>query len=363
MQKGLFIFIGIFISQFIFAQDIIIKDATILPMHMDGTIEGKSVRINGGKIVQIAPFSRIKKPKKTRIVDAKGLFLMPGLADMHVHLPINTQLDSVLMLSLSAGVTHVRAMNAEEDPMNYLSIHQVKVNSEFPKIFTSYINTGKDRFSVNQLDSLMLSIKKQGYRFIKLFSVANEETFLNVMKMAHKHEIIVAGHFPGDLSMDLVLKSKFKSIEHLGGYIPQDKVGNLDRVVSLSKEIYNCPTLNYFISELPKDTSYHSHLVKVLKALDKESCRILVGSDLDGQNGMFAEMKIWENIGISRYKILKSATFNPSLFFNESQEWGSIQVGREASFLLLNKNLLLGIDHLKSIKKIFLRGKDVKQKF
>ena len=350
---------AILFCQIVFAQEIIIKDPTIIPIHTDHLIQGKSILIKNGRIAKMASFASLKKNKSTIIIDAKGKFIMPGLADMHIHLPTNKHLDSTIKESLSAGVTHIRVMNSEEDPLGYLTKNQQKYASDFPRIYLSYIITRKDRYTLMQLDSLVTSVKKQGYHFIKLFSVADEATFLNLMKVADMHQIIVAGHFPSNVSMELVLKSSFRSIEHLGGYTQEANFKNLHGLVELSKQVFNCPTLNYF-KEAKVDIVYQSKLERVFQKLAEQDCLLLVGSDLGGSEGMLKEMKIWENLGISRYKILKAATMNPALFFKESNQWGSIQVGKEASLLLLDKNPLTDIDHLKSIQKIFLRGKLVK---
>jgi imidazolonepropionase-like amidohydrolase len=355
-KKFTFLFFVSLVSPFIYAQEILIQDPIIIPIHVNQLIKGKSVLIKNGRIAQIAPFSLIKKTAKTKVINAKGLYLMPGLADMHVHLPDMSSVDSAIKEQLLAGVTHIRVMNSELDQLELQK--KVKENNtiQYPQIFTSFIIRRNDRFNEGQLDSLLISIKKQGYRFIKLFSVANEQTFSNLMKIADKHQMIVAGHFPSNLSMEMVLKTNFRSIEHLGGYTQKNNYENLDRMVEHSKNIFNCPTLNYFISEAKTDSTYNSKLYAVMQALDRNNCSLLVGSDLGGRTGMLSEMKIWENLGISRYTILKSATMNPALFFNESNQWGSIQVGREASLLLLKKNPLENIDHLKSIRNIFLRG-------
>lgn len=88
---------------------------------------------------------------------------------------------------------------------------------------------------------------------------------------------------------------------------------------------------------------------------------LLVGSDLGGKLGMIDEMKIWEKLGVSRYTILKSATYQPALFLNKSTQWGTVEMGKEASLLILDKNPLEGMDNLKSIDQIILQGRLLKK--
>ncbi|MHA8049510.1 amidohydrolase family protein [Aquirufa sp. ROCK-SH2] len=250
-------------------------------------------------------------------------------------------------------------MNSEEDPQDHLTKNQQKYRRGFPGVYTSFIITRENRYTEQQLDSLFTGVKKQGYHFIKLFSVADESTFLNIMKKADQHQMIVAGHFPSNVAMETVLKTSFKSIEHLGGYIQTINLKNVDHWVGLSKGVFNCPTLNYFLKVAKVDSSYQTKLELVFNKLVENKSPLLVGSDLGGLTGMLEEMKIWEKWGVTNDIILKSATYHPALFFNESANWGSIQVGIEASFLLLDKNPLESIDHLKSIRKIILRGNEM----
>ena len=68
------------------------------------------------------------------------------------------------------------------------------------------------------------------------------------------------------------------------------------------------------------------------------------------------EMQILSKAGLSNYDILRSATFNAAQFLNISSEFGTIEVGKEASFILLSKNPLVDIENTLSIKKVFNCG-------
>src|SRR5215469_6985328 len=61
-------------------------DVTVVPMDSERILPHQTVLIAGGRIVQIGPSSSIKLPRADLKIDGRGKFLMPGLADMHVHL-------------------------------------------------------------------------------------------------------------------------------------------------------------------------------------------------------------------------------------------------------------------------------------
>ena len=61
-------------------------NVNVLPMDRDTLLAGQTVLIRDGIIQQVGPSSRVRIPAGTTRVEAGGKYLMPGLADMHVHM-------------------------------------------------------------------------------------------------------------------------------------------------------------------------------------------------------------------------------------------------------------------------------------
>ena len=74
-----------------------------------------------------------------------------------------------------------------------------------------------------------------------------------------------------------------------------------------------------------------------------------------GYNG-FLEMKEWVKAGISLEQLLKSATINNAKEFNIDNLYGSIQSGKIANLILMNKNPLQDINAYNDIYKVIMRG-------
>ncbi len=106
----------------------------------------------------------------------------------------------------------------------------------------------------------------------------------------------------------------------------------------------------------------YEYQLKLVKAFNDAGVVILTGTDSPTIPGLVPgyslhrEMQILNKAGMSNYEVLKSATFNAAQFLNSSGEFGSIEVGKEASFILLSKNPLVDIENTLSIKKVFNRG-------
>src|ERR1700730_12055725 len=84
------VIVSLFISQNLFAQkyDYCIHDVNVIAAEKASPLErGKDVVIRGDKIVHITDAASSAPKNCKRIIDGTGKYLMPGLTDMHVHLP------------------------------------------------------------------------------------------------------------------------------------------------------------------------------------------------------------------------------------------------------------------------------------
>jgi adenine deaminase len=79
----------------------------LAPMTEEKITANQTVLVKGDRTFKIGPSNEIKIPSNARVIDGQGAYLMPGLADMHVHLTGNWPLPQ-LDLYLANGVTTVR---------------------------------------------------------------------------------------------------------------------------------------------------------------------------------------------------------------------------------------------------------------
>ena len=88
-------------------------DVNLIPMTEEIVLPGQTVLTQGDVILKIGPVDEVKVPRGAQVIDGSGKYLLPGLADMHMH----TRPDwndgeiwpvSPLDLYLANGVTIVR---------------------------------------------------------------------------------------------------------------------------------------------------------------------------------------------------------------------------------------------------------------
>src|SRR5690606_8771226 len=69
------------------SQVVVFDDVNVLPMDRNRVLERRTVVIRDGRIVEIGAAGNVTVPDGAVRVAAGGKYLMPGLAEMHGHLP------------------------------------------------------------------------------------------------------------------------------------------------------------------------------------------------------------------------------------------------------------------------------------
>ena len=203
-------------------QRIVIKNVSVIPMTGDQElINDQTVVIEGNRIVQIGDYV----PGNTdKIIDASGQFLMPGLTEMHAHIPVpvdgNDELvRETLFLYLSQGVTTIRGMLG--DPYHLELKENVKEGSILgPRIYTSSPSiNGNSVKTVDEAIEKVTRYKNEGYDFLKIHPGIKLEVWNAIEETANNVGITFAGHVPVEVGIHRALEARFTTIDHLDGYI------------------------------------------------------------------------------------------------------------------------------------------------
>src|SRR3569832_559644 len=67
-------------------QSIAFVNVNVVPFDRERILEGQTVIVRDGRIAQIGPANKVRVPAGVLKIDGRGKYLMPGLADKHVHL-------------------------------------------------------------------------------------------------------------------------------------------------------------------------------------------------------------------------------------------------------------------------------------
>ncbi len=236
----LFIAFSLLLTPFSTAQQkpapIMITHVTVINPGTSSVQADQTVVITGDRITSVSDAAKFPLPKKahTRVIDATGQYLIPGLWDMHVHSAFGDWFpggrDIILPLFVANGVTGVRDMGGDIPVLLKWRKEIASGQIIGPRVVISgpmldaYLPNGKLRFpssiavttpasAVAAVDSL----KKQGVDFIKVQSVISHDAYLAAAAEAHKQGLPIVGHVPDKLRLKEVVEAGQKSIEHLMG--------------------------------------------------------------------------------------------------------------------------------------------------
>ena len=60
-------------------------DVNVVPMDRESVLAHQTVLVKDGKIAAVGPISSVTIPRDAQRIDGRNRYLMPGLADMHMH--------------------------------------------------------------------------------------------------------------------------------------------------------------------------------------------------------------------------------------------------------------------------------------
>ncbi len=128
--------------------------------------------VQGDKIERVGPAREIAIPSGAILIEGRGKYLLPGLADMHVHLAVAADppgtAESELILFLANGITTVRNMLAFP---GHLTLRDKVANGEIPGPDIITAGRGLDGDSVKSPaagEAAVREQKRQGYDLIKV---------------------------------------------------------------------------------------------------------------------------------------------------------------------------------------------------
>lgn len=392
-------------------------NASVLPMDRDTVLTGQTVVIGDGIIQQIGSSSRVRIPAGATRIDARGKYLMPGLADVHVHMvgPRNLQ-EELLKMYVVEGVTTI--LNMRGTPDHLVLREDIRAGRVFgPTMYTVGRFVNEPFFNTpDSVEQEVVAQKRAGYDFIKMHGELSREAYARLNAVGKREGIRIIGHAPRTLGMDVVFAEHQYALAHAEEFL-YDTTGS-SRDVDLPKFEQRIPEfmrkmVAADVGLMPNLTAYHiiglmaqdlpailarpemkylpaafrvgwepannvytrrfgpekapgifarhALLQKLTKSFDSAGVKLLVGTD--GLNtgvvpGFSAHDELQELVeaGLSPYHALRAATANASAFLGSTPCIGQVRAGCVADLLLLDANPLTSIGNTRRIAGVMVRG-------
>jgi imidazolonepropionase-like amidohydrolase len=200
-------------------------DVSVIPMTGTGpqVLPNRTVIVRDGRIAQIGAAGTLAPPAGATVVQGRGKFLIPGLAEMHAHLPganAPAQLaQDILFLYVANGITTIRGMLGAP---NQLDLRRRTASGE---LLGPTILVGAPSLNANSAPDpetaarVVRAHKAAGYDFLKLHPGLSRPVFDAIATTGQDAGITYAGHISADVGITHALASKQSTVDHLDGYL------------------------------------------------------------------------------------------------------------------------------------------------
>jgi imidazolonepropionase-like amidohydrolase len=199
------------------------EDVTVIPMDRERVLGGQTVLVRDGRIAAMGPSGEVAIPDDATTVPGAGRYLVPGIAEMHAHIPSPRQgaeaMERTLFLYAANGVTTVRGMLG--DPA-HLELRDRAGRGEIvsPRIYTSGPSFNGNSAPDSETARGMVGAQLEaGYDLLKLHPGLSREVYDVIVETAREDGIPYAGHISADLGLDRTLEAEQASIDHLDAYV------------------------------------------------------------------------------------------------------------------------------------------------
>jgi len=398
------------------AESVALINARLLSLETGAWSDARTVLIEGERIVAIG--DELAIPDDAQVIDASGLFVIPGLIDSHVHL--FDEGDCTLMLA--HGVTS--ALNMAGSRMHLQLRDRAGDGEVLPTILTTGPMLKTEASPLVEFEEVVLTrdaaeaavraYAAAGYDFIKVWGPVSPEVYGAIMATARDEGVRVTGHIPRDVGLEGVLEAGQSSIAHveeflnkhfdredpsdaalreaaelvaaagvrvittlityeaIAGSVAADPDPLLSRpereLLDPMRQLLWTPDFNRFRSEdrVGEEARFRDLLLikqRIALALHEAGAPLLAGTDAGELPGLVPgadlhrELEVLVASGLSPLEALRSATSVPGAYlFPEGPPVGVIREGARADLVLLRADPLEDISNTRTVDGVIVRG-------
>ncbi|MDQ3683478.1 MAG: amidohydrolase family protein [Bacteroidota bacterium] len=382
-------------------------NARIITMKGDEVIENGTIVVEGNIIKSVGKASEVTVPAGAKVIDANGKTIVPGFIDAHAHgghfrSGITPQKHWPYYANLAYGVTTMYDPSANSE-MVFAQSELVKTGQVVgPRVFSTgtiiYGADGDFKAVINTIDDARSALRRTkafGAFSVKSYNQPRRDQRQMVIQAArelgmevvpeggsffyHNTSMILDGHTTIEHNMPVATlhKDVIELWKNAGtAYTPTLIVS----YGGVSGEFYWYQHTNVWENEkllrftprniidtrsrhrimLPEEEYKNGHIKVSEQAKKLNDVGVKVNMGAHGQiQGIGAHWETWmmQQGGMTNHEALKTATINPaqSLGFND---WiGSLEVGKLADLVVMDKNPLENIRNTESIRYTMINGR------
>jgi imidazolonepropionase-like amidohydrolase/Tol biopolymer transport system component len=379
--------------------------ARIITMRGDEVIENGTIIIDGNRIIAIGKSEAVAVPADAKRIDVQGKTIMPGILDSHAHgghfiAGLLPQQSWSYFVNLAYGVTTMHDPSANTETVFTLSEMVAAGLMTGPRVFSTgtilYGADGDFKAVINNLDdarSHLRRMKAVGAFSVKSYNQPRRNQRQQVLQAARELNMLVVpeggSFFYHNLSM---VMDGHTGVEHSIPVAPVYK--DVSSLWSNTKTAYT-PTLivgyggiwgeNYWYQKtnvweksrllnftprpiidgrarrrimIPDDDFGHIENAHAAKALADAGVKVNLGAH--GQlQGLGAHWEMWMFVqgGMTPLEAIRAATINGAEYIGMEKDLGSLEAGKLADLIIMDKNPLENIQNSESILMVMKNGR------
>lgn len=383
---------------------VLLRDARVI----DGTgrppAEHRDVLIEDGRIAAVGPTGTAAGPD-TRVVEMRGATLIPGLVNMHAHLRGRgawgaEESDDVALLraaqnarlSLTWGVTTLREAGSTErlsqtirDAIDAGVLSGPRIVSAGRIITTSAGHGWRRGVHADDASEMRKAVRfnvQEGVDTIKIAATGGGGTpgsnvgaaqysaaELGVaVEEAHRLGKRVLVHCNGTAGTRNAVAAGVDTIEHIGWMAGDGRLEVDERVIAemIEKDITVVPTMSVWyrpgyddIEKLSADQrkmrAVRPERTAAWAAMHRAGVRFATGTDTWDPIGRELELMVSE-MGMSPIEAIVAATRSAAIGLGRADDLGTIEAGRRADVVELERDPLVDITNVRAVKRVWKDG-------
>jgi hypothetical protein len=390
-------------------------NVSVVPMDSHIVLPDHTVIVTNEQITAMGPAASTPVPEGAVRIDGRGKYLMPGLAEMHGHVPPPTAAKDfttdVLFLYVANGVTTVRGMQGAPGQL------ELRAAAKRGDMIAPTLYLAGPAFSGNSVRtpedaaSKVRQQKAEGWDLLKVMGGLSVEAYDAMAMTARGLGIPFGGHVPSAVGVTHALEMGQHTIDHIDGYaeqlngVTEPLDGRaLQNLVARTKKAGTSivPTLVVWetlrgpitlhsrttlpeMRYMPRATveqwtkslesrlnspqfkaleakQYIDNRVRLLWELHAAGVSVLLGSDAPQQFNVpgfsiHREMQRMADAGLTTYDIIKSGTASVGHHFKSHDDFATVAVGKRADLILIDANPLQDLSNIQRQSGVMVRGR------
>jgi imidazolonepropionase-like amidohydrolase len=195
-------------------------NVNVVPMDAERLLTDQTVVVESGLISALGAAAQTPVPANAIVIDGRGRYLLPGLGEMHGHLPTAVaEAEDFLFLYLAGGATSVRGMQGHS---SQLEIRR-RVNDGLllgPRMWLAAPSlSGNSVADVTAAERLVRDAKTAGYDLLKVHEGLTADVYAAIVTTATEVGLPWGGHVSQFVGVPGALAAGQSTIDHLDDYV------------------------------------------------------------------------------------------------------------------------------------------------